>query len=321
MKLIALLAFCAGTGLTVFLIVHAGLTPVASALASLGVTGLLVIALVHLPVVAMLGAAWWAVGRGQGRRALSRFIWARAIRDAAAEALPFSQVGGYVIGARALSLTGTDAASSAVSTLLDLVLELLPKLPYVLLGLILLEAAKPSSGTAVAIVAFLVVLIVAAAVLRPNAKRFGMGWIERFLARWPRLAESRERIAAAFAQMTARRSAIAASLTLHFVCWIAGAAETWLIFRLMGTSVSLPAALVIDSLLGALRMISFFVPAAIGVQEGGYVLLCGLFGFPPGAALAFSFARRARDILIAAPVLLSWQAIEGQALLPSRSKS
>jgi len=110
-------------------------------------------------------------------------------------------------------------------------------------------------------------------------------------------------------------------LVLHFVCWLAGAGETWLLLWLMHVPAPLSAALVIDSMVGAIRAVSFFVPGAIGVQEGGYVLLCGLFGLSPGAALAVSLARRGRDLLIAAPVLLSWQWREGRALLFGRFKS
>ena len=321
MKPLAILAFIVGAGLTIFLLVRAGLAPVANALSSLGILGLIVIAVVHLPIVATLGAAWWTIGRSPQGPRLLRFIWARAVRDAAAEALPFSQVGGYVIGARALSLTGAAAASAGVSTLLDLVFEFVAKLPYVLLGLVLLQLAKPAPATLATVIGFAVGMFVLAALFRPGAQILSRNWMERVIARWPRLAESRQRVTAAFEQMTSRRCAISASVVLHFVCWFAGAGETWLIFHLMGAPVSFAAALVIDSLLGALRMISFFVPAAIGVQEGGYVLLCGLFGLSPGAALAFSFARRARDILIAAPILFSWQFVEGQALLPSRPKS
>jgi hypothetical protein len=46
------------------------------------------------------------------------------------------------------------------------------------------------------------------------------------------------------------------------------------------------------------------------VQEGAYVLLAPLFGLSPSAALALSLLKRGRDIAIAVPVLLSWQALE-----------
>ncbi|HEY4114421.1 MAG TPA: lysylphosphatidylglycerol synthase domain-containing protein [Rhizomicrobium sp.] len=321
LKIVAILAFAAGAAITAGLIVHAGLAAVAAALSALGILGLIIIALAHLPIVALLGAAWWAVARPVERIGLANFIWARAVRDGAAEALPFSQVGGYVIGARALSLSGVEAHSASVSTIVDLAVEFSAKIPYLLLGLVMLEQLTPSKAGGLAIIGIGVCLAISAMLLHPRASTALGGMIGRLMPRWDRLAQSRERILDLLAQMTLRREALLPSALLHFLCWVLGAGETWLIFHLMHAPISLGAALVIDSLVGGLRMVSFFVPASIGIQEGGYVLLCGLFGIPPGMALAFSFARRARDILIAAPVLVSWQGREARALLPGRAES
>ena len=76
----------------------------------------------------------------------------------------------------------------------------------------------------------------------------------------------------------------------------------------------MPALIIVDSESDARDVLD------LGVQEGGYVLLCGLFGLSPAAALAFSLARRARDLLLALPVLPSWQWAEGRAF-PGRFKS
>lgn len=321
LKIAGFLAFAAGGAVTVFLLIHSGFSPVATALANLGVIGLIIIALAHLPIVALLGAAWWAIARPVERRGIFTFIWARAVRDGAAEALPFSQLGGYVIGARALSLSGVDAHSASVSTFVDLAVEFSAKIPYLLLGLVLLEELTPSRAGGLAIIGIGVCLGVSALLLHPRASTAPGRLIGAVLSRWTRFAQSRQRILDLLAQMTLRRQALLPSALLHFLCWALGAAETWLIFHLMHAPISIGAALVIDSLVGGMRMVSFFVPASIGVQEGGYVLLCGLFGMHPGTALAFSFARRARDILIAAPVLLSWQAREAKALLPGHARA
>jgi hypothetical protein len=45
-------------------------------------------------------------------------------------------------------------------------------------------------------------------------------------------------------------------------------------------------------------MFGFMVPAAAGVQEGSYMLAAAVFGISPGAAIAASFARRARDLVL-----------------------
>ena len=318
LKIVGVLAFAAGAALTGFLLFRAGLSVVVSALASLGIVGLIIVALAHLPILGLLGAAWWAIARPVERTGLLTFIWARAVRDAAAEALPFSQVGGYVIGARALSLSGVEAHSASVSTFVDLAVEFSAKIPYLLLGLVMLERLTPTKAGGLAIIGIGVCLALSALLLHPRASSAPGHLIGGLLSRWKSLADSRQRILDLLAQMTLRRQALLPSALLHFLCWVLGAGETWLIFHFMHSPISLGAALVIDSLVGGMRMLSFFVPASIGVQEGGYVLLCGLFGLPPGVGLAFSCARRARDILIAVPVLLSWQGREARALLPDR---
>jgi putative membrane protein len=314
MKPIAVAAFIAGAAILIWLVASAGVPVLMDALAALGISGLLLIAGVHLPVMALLGAAWWIIGRGRDRPGVVNFVWARAVRDASAEALPFSQVGGYVIGARALALSGASAQQAATSTLLDLILELIAKVPYILLGLVLLAWLKPQlAGVSAAIGLVLCIIGILIAIQQKSA-----GWMARatagFFRRWPSLARLHGEAVTAFREMTARRSAVRSSTLVHFLCWILGAGETWLILGLMHRPTGLAPAAVIDSLVGALRAFSFFVPGALGVQEGGYVLLCGLFGLSPATALALSLARRARDLLLAALILPYWQWLEGRAL-------
>jgi glycosyltransferase 2 family protein len=281
------------------LIFRTGIAPLPGAISTLGLLGLLAISLIHLPIVGLLGTAWWMIARDTRPSGVWQLAWARALRDAGAEALPFSQLGGYVIGARALTLLGADERSALTWTFLDLLIEFGAKLPYMLFGLALLEFLRPGPAIAGALA-----LCVAATVslIIPQMRT-------RLLRFVPRLFRAET------AGMASRPKYLRRSFGLHLVCWILGAGETWLIFRLMHAGVGLGPSLVVDSLVGAIRAASFFVPAAIGVQEGGYVLLCGLFGISPAVALAFSFARRARDLVIAIPILASWQWRETRMLL------
>ena len=74
----------------------------------------------------------------------------------------------------------------------------------------------------------------------------------------------------------------------------------------------------IESLLFAIRNAAFMVPSALGVQEGAYALLGPLFGLPAEAALALSLLKRARDITVGVPTLLSWQLAEGRRRIRER---
>ena len=58
------------------------------------------------------------------------------------------------------------------------------------------------------------------------------------------------------------------------------------------------------ALVQAIRGAAFAIPGALGVQEGGYLLLAPLAGLTPDAALALSLAKRARELLLGLPGLL-----------------
>ncbi len=80
--------------------------------------------------------------------------------------------------------------------------------------------------------------------------------------------------------------------------WLVGTGEVYLITMLLGTPVSWRDALLLESLGQAIRGAGFAIPGALGVQEGGYLLLAPLAGLAPDAALALSLAKRARELLL-----------------------
>lgn len=55
------------------------------AVASLRPSGLVILMLVHVPVVVLMGFAWWLASGSGPPASLSRFVWARFVRDAAGE--------------------------------------------------------------------------------------------------------------------------------------------------------------------------------------------------------------------------------------------
>jgi len=114
----------------------------------------------------------------------------------------------------------------------------------------------------------------------------------------------------AIAAIYRRRRGLVAGFTLHLVCWILSAVEPWLALRWMGAPLPFEAVLAIESLLYAVRSVGFAIPDALGIQEGAYILLCGLFGIGPEVALSLSLLKRARDLSLGVPALLAWQVIE-----------
>jgi putative membrane protein len=322
MKFLGTLAFAAGLAVLGWLLVHFGTAPIAAAWTTLGFRGLAIVVAAHLPVAAFLGLAWWSLGRDLAGATARKFIWARLVRDGAAEVLPFSQVGGYVFGARALALSGIPGFFAAISTVVDLGVELAAKLPYILIGLALLALLKQQSDYFAPVLAGVAIsggLLALAAIFRDRSRGVLERLAMRMAQRWPalQLGEPTE-TRAMISRVLARDGRATAAFALHFIAWALGAAEAWIAFRLMGSPIGLAEACVIDSLFTGLRTFAFFIPGAVGVQEAAYVALCAMFGIPPGVALAFSLVRRARDFLIGAPCLAGWQLVEGRRALFAR---
>ena len=94
---------------------------------------------------------------------------------------------------------------------------------------------------------------------------------------------------------------------LHLLAWVLGCGETGLALAAMGQAASWQAVFVIESLGMAARSAAFAVPGALGVQEGGFILVAGLYGVFPDTAIALSMVKRARELLVGVPGLLAWQ--------------
>jgi putative membrane protein len=112
----------------------------------------------------------------------------------------------------------------------------------------------------------------------------------------------------------ARRTNLLASGQIHIVGWLIGTAEVWIGLRFMGFPVTVNEAVVIESLVQAVRGAAFAIPGALGAQEAGMILLCGIFEIPPDQALALSLIKRAADLVVGVPGLVSLQVLESGRL-------
>jgi putative membrane protein len=313
-RLLSELAFAAGLAASVGLVLHFGLHPVAQALSTIGIGGILLVILAHLPTLGVLAFGWWAVADEAAGARPARFVWGRVMRDAGGDLLPFTPLGGYLLGVRAVVLTGLSGVEAAVSSLLDLFVEQVAKAGYAIASVLLLVWLAPRSvlsGPAFALLA-LSIGLPAVVFVRWNWVRERIvkmaARLEKF---WPGLGASDRRTAeAALSAALAQRRRIGLALSFHLLGWCLGAAEVWLALHLLGAPVSYLEAVAIDGVFAAIRGFAFAVPAAIGVQEGAYVALGGLFGVEAPTALALSLVRRTRDLVVGGPALLTWQVLE-----------
>jgi putative membrane protein len=201
------------------------------------------------------------------------------------------------------------AAAITVST----TLQTFAQIAFALMGVILLSAhsALFSPGamrTSVLIASAFLAVQVGGFYLIQRRGMFGklMRAVRRFSGKrdWSRWVTQAQAIDLAVERTYRRNGAVTMSFLLSLVGWIVGTGEVYLIALFLGTPVSWREALLLESLGQAIRGAGFAIPGALGVQEGGYLLLGPLAGLPPDAALALSLAKRARELLLGLPGLL-----------------
>ena len=61
-------------------------------------------------------------------------------------------------------------------------------------------------------------------------------------------------------------------------------------------------------------LIGSHAAVALGVQEGGFILVCGLFGISPQTAIELSLLKRIREVALGIPALIALHAIETRRL-------
>jgi putative membrane protein len=316
MKLLSVLLIAAGIAVMAALVLHFGAGSVAAALIAVGFAGFASVTTIHVALIAVMGIAWGVlIPRARPWVA----VWGRFVRDAGSEVLPLSQVGGYVLGTRAIALAGVSATEGAASTIVDVTLEFVSQLGYIAVGLVCLLHLHAQGGVSPLIVVLGLVgascLAAGFIVMQRRGMRYvdriarilGQGWADKTAAGAATLHQGLEAI-------YRRRSRIWLSFLIHFGCWLVSASEVWVALWFAGQPLPFGDAMVIESLVYAIRSTAFVVPNSVGVQEGAYILLGGAFGLSPEMALALSFVKRARDLAIGLPVIALWQAIEGGRL-------
>jgi uncharacterized protein (TIRG00374 family) len=93
------------------------------------------------------------------------------------------------------------------------------------------------------------------------------------------------------------RRALLVSLGLAMLNWILGAVEIHLILALLDRPVGWGEAWIVEALIQMVRASAVLLPAALGVQEGAFVVLCQALTGDPTAGLATGLIKRVREVL------------------------
>lgn len=285
--------------------------------------GLLPVALFHLlPLMLDALAICVLLERGPSRRPLRDSLLARWVGESANSLMPAGQIGGPLLMARHLALRGLRVEEAAAAITVSTTLQTFAQIGFAVLGVAVLGTQttrfSPSALRSAALIASAFLAIqVGGFYLIQRRGLFSrlMGAVRRFSRKrdWSQRIAQAQAIDLAVQATYRRNGPVMTSFLLSLVGWIVGTGEVFLITRFLGMPVSWREAFVLESLGQAIRGAGFAVPGALGVQEGGYLLLAPLAGLTPEAGVALSLAKRARELLLGLPGLLYWRVAQDRA--------
>jgi putative membrane protein len=319
MKRFTFLAILAGLIVFSLIVAYSGAGDIVQAVQDAGWATLIVV-LARAVAVSVTGVAWRVLFPPTERLGLWASIVLRWVREGVNGLLPVAQIGGDFIGARLATFFRVEPSLAGATVIVDVAVQALTQLLFALLGLAILLWLGVDAAIVRYVASGLLVAAIGLAgffvVQRRMGSRLLTGLIGRFAAGrdWIGLAAI-ERLYARLQAIYADRGALAWSAAIHSAVWIFGAVEVWVALHFMGYPIGFGEAVVIESLGQAVRGAAFAVPGGIGVQEGGFVALCALFGVPPGPAVALSLLKRVADLALGLPGLLAWQVLEARHAL------
>jgi putative membrane protein len=314
-------ATAVGVGLAVVLLRFTDFETLRINAAKVGLAAPVVVA-ARLGVVTLAGLGWAPLVVSWRRPSLVVFVGLRFIREAVNVLLPVAAVGGDVVGGRLLTRWSVPAAAAAASIMSDLTVQLSAQLLFAALGIgVLLVSGR--SGPVVVWASSAVGIGVLAVAGFFAVQRFGFrlahGGLQWAARRWSTVSLAL-RLHDDLRAIYARPREVALAVALHLASWFFGVLESFAVLVALGAAPSLVTALVVESLGQVIRASGSPVPGALGIQEGGYMLLVGLYGMPPEAGLALSLTKRIPDLLIGTTGLVAWLGLESGRIGPARAR-
>lgn len=312
---LTLITWAAGIAILIALVIYHGATTITAAVAAAG-WGLLVVTAFHLVPMTADTIAWRYLLEPESRPGFCKLLWMRWIGESVNSLLPAAQIGGDVIRGRLVAQNGVQISRAVASIIVDLTLSIFTLILFAGMGVLLAVQGNDSAFVPM-ITGLLIAIVVIAIVLK--LQHLGMFQVlTRIIGKvinhseWDRVVGGAAVLDAAVTDIYKKSRALTASAGWALFAWILGAGEIWLALYFLGHPISIVEALMLESLIQAVRSAAFPVPGAWGIQEGGFILLGMLASVPAETALAVSLIKRVRELGLGIPGIIAWQYAEGR---------
>ncbi len=322
MKLLTLIGGTLGAGLAIWLLARFGFGHVLALLEQAG-WGIVLVMGFHLVQILFSALGWRAIaGSTSPRPSVLDFVLLRWVREGVNNLLPVAQVGGEFAVVGLLRKRGVPLVRAAAGTVCDLTMEMLTQVLFTVTGLLLLLHLLGRSRVTDEVMGGLGVAVLAGVVFL-GGQWLGLArLLETGLMRlaaqfgWQGMGEI-QGLHATLLSLYKRPRQVALAALSQSTSWLLGAVEVCLALHVLGHGRGLGPGLVIESLGQAVKSAGFVVPGALGVSEGGFVVVGSLFGLPPAVSIALALIKRLREIALGLPALAAWQWL-ARSPLPSR---
>lgn len=307
MRLAKFLYLLAGAGLLAWVLHDADLAAAAARLETVGFVG--VAAVIAIFALSFLGdSVSWALiftSLPPSIRWFRRLFFVRLAGEAFNNVVPAGGFAGEPVKAMLLkSRYGIDVTEASASIVMARTVNMVALIGFLLVGLVftvLSDALSPAIKGAAALGLILLgigtVLLFAMQRLRVSSwllRRFSARrWAAR-LAGALAVAEDLDHRFVTF--YTRHPMRLSASLVLAFGNWLLGAVEIYVSFLFFGHPIGWSDAWMIEALIQMVRSAVFFIPLAIGAQDGVMVLIVSAVTGVPPLGLACAALRRMREV-------------------------
>jgi len=317
MRLVRLGLLICGAALFVWLLATIGPGAVVQAFADLS-WRLLIILVFPFGLTTLLDTLGWRYAFRRDTVPFRGLLAARLAGEAFNLTTPTASMGGEAVKAW-LVRPWAPLAQSLPSVIVAKTTITIGQALFVVVGLIAAHAALPSGSLVVRGMEWLLVVQVLAvggfvAVQAGGALRGGTRWLQKLGwlpgSRLESVAQVNDELAH-FYRREPRRLAL--SILFHFLAWLIGALEPWLILRWIGLPVSLAEATAIEAFSSGIRFAAFLVPGYLGALEAGHVVIFAALGLGAPAGLSFTLIRRVREAAWTGLGFLCLAALRAQA--------
>ena len=274
--------------------------------------GILVVFGLHSVVVLLNTLSWQRLLPADGRMTLGKLAPMLIAGDAVTAVNPIGLVGGSLVRVSLLSRV-LPPNISLISVVLASTTQFVGQALFIFSGLPVALTMIRGKGLRLGLLIFSACLLTLLAVVLLAGFSTGVqGWagnrlgrIRWLVARWAAIPE-RKRVVVqeTLAAFRKRRRSVAFSVAASWLAWQAGVVGTFVILRFLHVPVRWSQALAIEMLGVAVEGALFFVPAKIGTQEGGKVLIFLAMGLAPAKGFALGLVQRLRELAWAAAGLI-----------------